>query len=219
MAPKERAKASTSAAPADDDPLFFYLPDAEHGELCQWFPSRFSVSKAEIASLIAYSSTSTSSTTATDGAASSDEAEAMHFNCTEQFMMYCKAGRFHDTATQARIMATASPKEQKRLGKMTTGFYDASWDEVKSDVVVAGNMAKFGQNLKLKGKLLATGDRLLVEASGRDRVWGIGYATKHAVHFREHWGENRLGKALMVVRERLRQEGKQEDQGKRVEEE
>ena len=46
-------------------------------------------------------------------------------------------------------------------------------------MVVAGNMAKFGQNPKLRRKLLATGNRLLatgnrllIEATSRDRVWG-----------------------------------------------
>ena len=51
------------------------------------------------------------------------------------------------------------------MGKLMAGFPDASWDEVKSVVVVAGTIAKIGQNLKLKGKLIATGDRLLVEAA------------------------------------------------------
>ena len=126
-------------------------------------------------------------------------------------MMYCKAGRFHDKETQRRVLATTSPKEQKRLGKLTARFTDASWDEVKSVVVLAGNIAKFGQNTKLKGKLLATGDRLLVEAASRDRVWGIGYTAKHTLSFREHWRENRLGKALMEAREHLRQEDQKRD--------
>ena len=94
---------------------------------------------------------------------------------------------------------------------MTAGFTDASWDEVKSAVVVAGTIAKFGQNPKLKGKLLATGDRLLVEAASRDRIWGIGYTAKHAMSYRQHWGENRLGKALMEAREYLRQEDAKRD--------
>jgi len=72
-------------------------------------------------------------------------------------------------------------------------------------VVVAGSTAKYEQNPKLKGKLLATGERLLVEAASRDRVWGIGYTEKHAMKFREHWGENRLGKALMEARGYLRE--------------
>jgi ribA/ribD-fused uncharacterized protein len=95
---------------------------------------------------------------------------------------------------------------QKALGRQTAGFTDSSWDEIKSAVVEAGNIAKFGQNPKLRGKLLATGDRLLVEASSRDRVWGIGYTEKHAMAHRQRWGENKLGKALMAVREHLQRE-------------
>lgn len=64
-------------------------------------------------------------------------------------------------------------------------------------------MAKFGQNRHIRGRLLATGGRLLCEAASRDRVWGIGYTAKHAMNFRQHWGENLLGKALMNVRRRL----------------
>ncbi|KUI54753.1 hypothetical protein VP1G_02089 [Cytospora mali] len=128
------------------------------------------------------------------------------FNCAEQFMMYCKAGRFCDRDTQRRLLASDRPKEQKRLGKLTAGFTDESWDKVKSDVIVAGNLAKFGQDIKLRWKLLATGDRLLVEAASRDRLWGIGYTAKHAMSYRQHWGQNRLGKALMQAREQLRKE-------------
>ncbi|KUI70322.1 hypothetical protein VM1G_06276 [Cytospora mali] len=101
------------------------------------------------------------------------------FNCAEQFMMYCK---------------------------LTACFTDDSWDKVKSDVVVAGNVVKFGHEYKLRRRLLATGDRLLVEAASRDRVWGIGYSAKHAMSYRQHWGENRLGRALMQTREQLRKE-------------
>jgi len=119
-------------------------------------------------------------------------------------MMYCKAARFRDRDTQCRVLATNRPKEQKRLGKLTKGFTDESWDRIKCKVVEAGNIAKFGQNDSLGRKLLATGDRLLCEAASRDRVWGVGYSEKHAMEHERHWGENRLGKALMVVREYLR---------------
>jgi hypothetical protein len=53
--------------------------------------------------------------------------------------------------------------------------------------------------------LLATGDRLLVEAALRYRIWGIGYTSKHDISYRQHWEGNRLGKALMEAREYLRQ--------------
>jgi ribA/ribD-fused uncharacterized protein len=188
-----------------DGPLFFYMPDTTHGEFCQWFPSTFTMSKTQISSLIGHA------------IRDADAEDSITFTCAEQFMMYCKAGRFHDKETQRRVLATTSPKEQKRLGKLTAGFTDASWDEVKSAVVVAGTIAKFGQNPKLKGKLLATGDRLLVEAASRDRVWGIGYTAKHAMSYRQHWGENRLGKALMEAREHLRQEDAKRDDNVLVE--
>lgn len=182
-----------------DGPIFFYMPDDTHGEFCQWFPSPFTLSKTEISSQIGY-------------AIDDDAAEgSITFTCAEQFMMYCKAGRFHDRETQRRVLATTSPTEQKRLGRLTAGFTDVSWGEVKSLVVVAGTIAKFGQNPKLKSKLLATGDRLLVEAASNDRVWGIGYTAKHAMSYRQHWGENRLGKALMEAREHLRQEDAKRD--------
>jgi ribA/ribD-fused uncharacterized protein len=185
----------------DNDPLFFYMPDDLHGEFSQWYPATFTVSKEEISSLIDQPIEEMNFNLEVNV-----DTESITFTCAEQFMMYCKAGRFHDTSTQSLILSSPSPKEQKRLGKAVTGFSDTHWDTVKSDVVVAGNTAKFGQNEKLKRKLLATGERLLCEAASGDRVWGIGYSAKRAMAFREHWGENPLGAALMEVRGRLRRE-------------
>ncbi|KAK1986693.1 hypothetical protein LZ30DRAFT_746308 [Colletotrichum cereale] len=173
----------------NDNPLFFHMPNAEGGEFCQWYKAVFTVTKEEISGLVGHVV---------------DEADlngSITFNCAEQFMMYCKAARFHDTARQARVLATSSPKEQKALGRATIGFTNESWDQIKSDVVVAGNIAKFGQNPHLGRKLLSTGD-----PSSQDRVWGIGYTAKHAMSQRRHWGENRLGKALMATRDHLRAE-------------
>ncbi|EFX06448.1 hypothetical protein CMQ_6769 [Grosmannia clavigera kw1407] len=181
----------------ESNPLFFYMPDAAHGEFCQWFSANFQVSREKIAVLIGQKP---------DDQPAETHDDLITFNCAEQFMMICKAGRFGDRETQRRIMSADSPKEQKRMGKLTEGFTSCHWDPVKSDVVVAGNIAKFGHNPKLKNKLLATGQRLLVEAASRDPVWGIGYTEKHAMQFRKHWGENQLGKALMAARQHLRNE-------------
>ncbi|KAI0883760.1 uncharacterized protein GGS22DRAFT_166038 [Annulohypoxylon maeteangense] len=192
-------------------PIFFFRPKEAYGEFCQWYPARFAVSTTEISSLIGHP-------------IDEDDpggCQQISFNCAEQFMMYCKAGRFHDSEMQKLILETDDPKDQKALGRLTREFRETSWSEVKSRVVVAGNMAKFGQNPNLKGVLLGTGDRLLAEASSHDRVWGIGYTVKQAMAGqtnRESWGENRLGKALMEVRMRLREEqgddiSLEEDQG------
>ena len=63
---------------------------------------------------------------------------------------------------------------------------------------------------KLRAKLLSTGDRLIVEASPFDRIWGIGYSAKDASANKDTWGENLLGVALMNVRRRLREQEAQQ---------
>lgn len=62
--------------------------------------------------------------------------------------------------------------------------------------------------------LLATGDRELVEAIPMDRIWGVGFAAKDAGANKHRWGQNLLGKALMVVRTRLREEKDKEEKEK-----
>ncbi len=200
MAPKsQKQKKFTSTqtsvdASEDDGIIFFFMPNAKNGEFCQWYPAKFAVSKADIRSAVEND----------DGELLPEYLEYVNFGCAEQFMMYCKAVRFGDVDGPRKVLATDSPKEQKRLGKLTAGFTDESWDKVKSAVVELGNMAKFGQNTHLRGKLLATGDTLLCEAASNDRVWGIGFNAHRALPMRGFWGENRLGVALMAVRERLR---------------
>jgi ribA/ribD-fused uncharacterized protein len=54
---------------------------------------------------------------------------------------------------------------------------------------------------------METGDRELVEASPEDRIWGIGFTEKDAKENGERWGQNLLGKALVEVRRRIREEG------------
>lgn len=47
---------------------------------------------------------------------------------------------------------------------------------------------------------------LLEKASPRDRIWGIGFGAKNAGSQRKRWGQNLLGKCLMDVRDRIREE-------------
>lgn len=67
-----------------------------------------------------------------------------------------------------------------------------------------GNWLKFSQDQNCREALLATGDRTIVEASPNDRIWGIGFRASQAEGKESEWGENKLGKALMRVRDRLR---------------
>ena len=68
-----------------------------------------------------------------------------------------------------------------------------------------GLKAKFSQNEELKEKLLATKDAVLAECAVRDRIWGIGLSMTDPDRndFGKWNGQNLLGYALMMVRERL----------------
>ncbi|TNH28058.1 NADAR family protein [Micromonospora orduensis] len=132
--------------------------------------------------------------------------DGLRFATAEHYMMWRKATLFDDHATAARILAAAHPHATKALGRQVTGFDQRIWEEQRYDIVVAGNTAKFGQDPALRTYLLGTGERVLVEASPLDRIWGIGLAADHP-HAAEpaRWeGPNLLGFALMHARAILR---------------
>ena len=54
--------------------------------------------------------------------------------------------------------------------------------------------------------MLGTGERMIVEASPLDRIWGVGFGEKRALSVKQSWGLNLLGRALMDVRRILREE-------------
>ena len=68
-----------------------------------------------------------------------------------------------------------------------------------------GNLAKFSQNAELKEFLLNTDNRVLVEASPVDKIWGIGLAVddKNIENPLMWQGLILLGFALMEVRDDL----------------
>lgn len=64
---------------------------------------------------------------------------------------------------------------------------------------------QYSQNDKMKKELFATFNKTLVEASPRDRLWGIGLGQDNKkVHDKKLWrGKNLLGYALTEVRDTL----------------
>ncbi len=132
--------------------------------------------------------------------------DGQEYSCAEQYMMAEKARLFGDEAVRAQILATGDPRTHKALGRQVSNFDQAQWGAERLNIVVRGNMAKFSQNPELRAALLATGDKIMVEASPYDRIWGVGLrADDPRVHERARWrGENLLGEALMRVREQLR---------------
>lgn len=128
------------------------------------------------------------------------------FSCAEQYMMYCKAMLFGDYATAVTIMATDNPKEQKKLGRQVNGFIPEIWSNVAREFVYHGNLAKFLQNNDLYDILMDTEDKILVEASPFDSIWGIGLDEKHAkITPPNEWpGTNWLGQVLTQVRDDIK---------------
>ena len=126
----------------------------------------------------------------------------IQYNCCEQFMMAMKARIFNDTETETLIMNATEPKEQKQLGRTVKNFNDDEWNKLADDIVFQGNLAKFSQNPTLKELLLNTGNKIIVECSPYDAIWGNGLNITDTLNTpSENWkGTNRLGKAIMKVR-------------------
>jgi len=130
------------------------------------------------------------------------------YNCCEQYMMYQKAILFEpekNAKIAEQILSTPNPKEQKALGRRVSGFDKAVWDKKCLSIVIKANMAKFSQNRELLDEMQTTGNRIFVEASPYDHVWGIGmHFDDDGVEDPLNWkGTNLLGQALTIVRNEL----------------
>lgn len=136
------------------------------------------------------------------------EIDGNKFSTAEQYMMYKKAILFEDEEVANAIMRTNNPKEQKELGRKVRGFNVETWVEHCREYVYEANVAKFSQNPDMFKQLMDTDDRELVEASPKDKVWGIGlhYSDEDALDKSKWQGTNWLGEALMRVRTKLRED-------------
>ena len=85
-----------------------------------------------------------------------------------------KARLMRDEETREKILASTDPEEIKALGRQVRNFDEYRWQKHRMEIVVTGNLHKFIDNEDLKNFLLSTGDKILVEASPYDTVWGIG---------------------------------------------
>lgn len=155
--------------------ICFHNPDEENGYLSNWYPSPFTL----------------------DGVA---------FSSMEQYMMYRKAVCFGDDKVAAQILVTEDVAEIKTLGRLVSGYDESLWNGVRQIVVYEGLSAKFSQNSELWEQLKKTGSAVLAECAAKDRIWGIGLSMHDSDRLdRAKWqGQNLLGYALMMVREKLR---------------
>lgn len=131
--------------------------------------------------------------------------DGITYKTAEHWMMAKKAELFGDKEIYEKIINSKSPGEAKDLGRRISGFNQEKWEAARFEIVVEGNYHKFTQYPDLREFLLNTQDRILVEASPVDNIWGVGLAKDNArIENPEEWnGLNLLGFALMEVRDRL----------------
>lgn len=131
--------------------------------------------------------------------------EGNTYCCAEQYMMAEKALLFGDNEIFREIVREKSPKRIRQLGRLVKNFDPSIWDQHKTDYVRKANHAKFTQHSKLHDFLCSTKDKILVEASPYDRIWGIGMAESNAKCLNPSlWtGLNLLGFTLMEVRDEI----------------
>ncbi len=127
----------------------------------------------------------------------------IEYKTSEHWMMACKARLFNDMELFDKIIKSNKPGEAKELGRQIRNFDAAEWDNKKYEIVKDGNIHKFTQNKKLRDYLINTGERVLVEASPIDSIWGIGLdSNSNGIENPYTWqGLNLLGFALMEVRD------------------
>lgn len=152
----------------------FHNPHEENGYLSNWYSSKFTK-------------------------------DGVTFSSMEQYMMYKKAVCFGDKNTADKILVTEDAAEIKSLGRLVANYQESYWNGVRQILVFEGLFAKFSQNDRLKEELKRTKRSILAECAVKDRIWGIGLSLKDPNRFEiNQWkGQNLLGYALMMVRERL----------------
>lgn len=136
---------------------------------------------------------------------SSFEAGGYSYCAMEQYIAHQKALTFGDLEIAEKVMRSTDFEEMKALGRQVRNYNNRVWNGIRHIVVYEGLLAKFGQNLDLKQKLLETGEALLAEAEESDAIWGIGLSMEDEKNQDPNaWeGQNLLGFALMQVRQKL----------------
>jgi hypothetical protein len=117
------------------------------------------------------------------------------FETSEQCYHFLKFDHLAGRGVQDLIWRARSAHEAFKLAQEHKALQRPDWDEIKVNVMKRILRAKVDQHAYVRRKLLATGDRELIEDSWRDDFWGWGPNRD---------GQNMLGKLWMQVRAELR---------------
>lgn len=154
--------------------ICFHNPDEENGYMSNWFISDFTI-------------------------------DGVKFTSMEQYMMYSKAVCFNDKVIAAQILNTQDVAHIKELGRSVLGYNENIWNGMRQIIIYEGLLAKFTQNDSICEQLKSTGNAILAECAVRDCIWGIGLGMDNPKRLDiSQWrGQNLLGYALMMVRNRV----------------
>eukprot|EP00792_Barthelona_sp_PAP020_P003840 TRINITY_DN1696_c0_g1_i1.p1 TRINITY_DN1696_c0_g1~~TRINITY_DN1696_c0_g1_i1.p1 ORF type:complete len:174 (+),score=33.58 TRINITY_DN1696_c0_g1_i1:68-523(+) len=110
---------------------------------------------------------------------------------------YFQAQKFVGTEHVELVRNAKTASIAAKMGRSRQRPLRHDWEEVKDDIMRKALLAKFTQYESLKNLLLSTGSRFLVEHTKNDRYWADGG---------DGSGRNMLGKLLVELREKLREE-------------
>jgi len=109
-----------------------------------------------------------------------------------------QASKTLNLAERALVGTAVSPGQAKRRGQRMTLRED--WEDVKISIMKSLVEQKFTRHPDLKKQLLATENQVLQEGNRwNDTFWGVDLITE--------LGSNHLGRILMNVRKKLKEEG------------
>ena len=134
--------------------------------------------------------------------------DGVTFSSMEQYMMYKKADIFGDEEIKKEVLSTNDVGKIKSLGRLVKSYNDTIWNGIRQLIIYEGLYAKYSQNKELKDKLLRTGDAVLAECAVYDKIWANGVSIKDVSRLDiSRWsGQNLLGFATMLVRDKIRKE-------------
>jgi len=110
---------------------------------------------------------------------------------------YFQAMKFEDPAAQERVRLADHPSKARKLGRSRFRKLRRDWPKLRRVIMTRAVYRKCRTHDDVAARLLATGDRKLVESNQYDYFWGCG---------RDRRGYNTYGLVLMDVRNKLRDE-------------
>ena len=125
---------------------------------------------------------------------------------SEKAIMLSKAAIMNDAEAFEKIASAVTPAAAKQFGREIKGFDKEKWDEHVTTVARVVAFEKFSQSPEMRRVLLATGDTILAETTGKDKIWATGKAMSDPEALvPSAWpGTNILGWSLMIARDGLK---------------